>query len=341
VKAARFIGPNTPLRIDDVPIPEPKPDEVLVKVKAVGLCGSDVHIYRGRTTVGKIPIILGHEIAGIIEKVGSNVTDFQTGDRVCIDGIIFCGKCKNCKAGRDNICENRKLYGIHENGGFAEYISVKSVNCIKLPNNIPFEYGAILTDAVATPFHSITRAEIFPNETVVIYGVGGLGINAVQIVAKLRGATVIAVDVDGKKLEIAKKIGAATAINAKNEDPVKKVMEITDGKGADVAIESAGKVNTTKNAFDSVRAGGKVILQGLCDAPVCYDTRLLVRKEISVLASYGYCKSDIETLVNLVSKGKIDLTYSITHKLPLDEINKAIEILEKNIGSPFRIIIFP
>lgn len=339
MKAARFYEPNMPLIIENVIEPQVKANDVLIKIKAVGICGSDVHIYRGRTPVSRVPIILGHEIAGIVEKAGSAVMDIQAGDRVCVDSIIFCRECRNCMTGRDNICENRRLYGIHEDGGYAEYISVRSINCIKLPDNIPFEHGAILTDAVATPFHSIRRANIAPGEIVVIYGVGGLGIHAVQIAAKLRGANVIAVDVDREKLKIAKEVGATTVIDAKEEDPVSRVMEITADKGADVTIEAVGRAETIRNALDSVRAGGRVILQGLCEIPVSYDTRLLVRKEISVLASYGFCKSDIATVVRLTSDGRLDLTRSITHRFPLDEINEGIKVLEGNIGSPLRIVI--
>ncbi|MFQ6080291.1 MAG: zinc-binding dehydrogenase [Candidatus Bathyarchaeia archaeon] len=328
-----------PLRIETVPEPKVKPNDVLIKVKAVGLCGSDVHIYHGRTPVGKTPIILGHEVAGVVEKVGSAVADVQAGDRVCVDGIIFCRECRNCMAGRENICENRRLYGIHEDGGFAEYIVVRSINCIKLPDNVPFEHGAILTDAVATPFHSIRRVNIVPGETVVIYGVGGLGIHAVQIASKLRGAKVIAVDVDQGKLNVAREVGATVIINAREEDPVKRVMDMTAGRGADVAIEAAGVMKSTKNALDSIRAGGRVVLQGLCAMPVSYDTRLLVRKEVSVLASYGYCKSDIATVVRLASEGRLDLTRSVTHKFLLDEVNKGIEVLERNIDSPLRIVV--
>lgn len=338
MKAARFYKPKTHLKIEEIPEPSLGTGDVLINVKACGICHSDVHIYHGQTVVGKSPIILGHEFSGVVTKVGSGVEDLQKGDRVCVDGVLFCGKCSNCISGRDNVCKDWRFYGIHEDGGLAEYCRVRSVNCIKLPRSIPFDYGAILTDAVATPYHAIRLAKITVGDTVAIYGIGGLGINAVQL-AKLNGAKVIAVDVVEEKLKLAKDVGADDVINALEQDPVKKILESTDGEGADIAIEIVGKVQTINNALNCVRRGGKAVLVGLCAADFPFNTRLIVRKELEVIGSYSYCKWDIERLVELAAARRLNLSKSITHKLPLDEVNKGIEILEKGLGNPLRVIV--
>lgn len=338
LKAARFYKPRTALKIEEIQEPKLDAEDVLVKIKACGICGSDIHIYKGETPVGKLPITLGHEFSGVVVKVGSAVKDLQKGERVCVDGLIFCGKCKNCISGRDNVCKYWKFYGIHEDGGFAEYCKVHAVNCIKLPNNVPFDQGAILTDAVATPYHAVRLAKISVGDIIAIYGIGGLGINAVQL-AKLCGARVIAVDVIEEKLKWAKEVGADNSINAAEEDSLKKILELTDGEGVDIAIEMVGKVQTLKNTFESVRRGGKAVLVGLCANDFPLDTRSIVRKEIEVLGSYSYCKRDIERVVKLATNKELNLAKSITHKLHLEEVNKGIEILDGRLENPLRVII--
>ena len=303
-----------------------------------GICGSDVHIIHGETPVGKKPIILGHEISGIIEEKGSKVDSVEIGDRVCVDSIIFCGACKNCMSGRDNICKYWRLYGIHTDGGLAEYVKVRSVNCVRLPENVSFEEGAIITDAVATAYHAVKLADIQIGDTVVIYGCGGLGIHAVQL-ANMSGGEVVAIDVIDDKLKLAKKLGAKYTINAKEVDPIKEVLNITDNNGADIAMEFIGTVDTIVNTLNSVVRGGKAILVGLCGKDVAYDTRKIVRGQLQVIGSYAFTKKDIVDVVNLVSVGKLDLSHSITHRFPLEKVNQALETLEKNIGNPIRMVI--
>jgi len=183
MKAARFYKVGEPLKIEMVPIPEIGPEEVLVDVKACGICGSDIHIvYEGVTPTPYTPITLGHEPSGVIEKVGSEVTDWKTGDRVTINPFLTCGKCINCLSGNSQICLSRRVIGIHAEGGLAEFLRVPAKNLVRLPQPIPFDQGAIIADAVATPFHAITkRGNIRAGEKMAVFGCGGLGIHAVQI----------------------------------------------------------------------------------------------------------------------------------------------------------------
>jgi 2-desacetyl-2-hydroxyethyl bacteriochlorophyllide A dehydrogenase len=337
MKAMRFYEAGKPLKLEDLPKPTISSNEVLINVKAVGICGSDIHIIHGETST-PTPIILGHEIAGVISEVGNNVKTFNVGDRVCVDSIIFCGNCVNCMSGRDNICRKWALYGIHTDGGMAEYVKVREINCIKLPENVSFEEGAIATDAIATPYHAIKRAKISVSDFVVIYGCGGLGIHAVQL-ANLCGAKVVAVDVIEERLDLAKKLGAEIAINAKEVDPIKEVMSLTNNVGADVAMEFVGSPITLEKTLNSVRRGGKAVLVGLSGEPLTYDTRKIVRGELDVMGSYAFCKRDIEEVLNLISSRKLDLSYSVTHRFSLEDANLALETLDKKIGNPIRIVI--
>src|SRR5437868_284493 len=239
MKATRFYAVNTPLRIENIPVPEIDADEVLVQVKAVGLCGSDVHIvYEGVTPTAFKPITLGHEPAGVVARVGSKVQGWTPGDRVSVLPLLFCGTCPRCLRGQSQVCEQRRVIGIQAEGALAEYLKVPAKNLVRLPDNVPFSVGAIITDAVATPFHAlIDRAALKSGESIAIFGLGGLGLHAVQI-AKLAGArSVIGVDVRPEQLERARQAGADVIIDARNGSPVTTVMEATGGRGVDVAAE--------------------------------------------------------------------------------------------------------
>src|SRR5919202_2178512 len=190
MKAARFHEVNEPLRIEDVPVPEIQEDEVLVQVEVVGLCGSDIHIVeKGASPTPFKPITLGHEPSGVVARMGSRVEGWEEGDRVTVDPVLFCGSCRNCITGHTEICLNRKLIGIQEEGALAEYVAIPAKNLVRLPESVPSTVGAIITDAVATPFHALVdRAALKVGETVAIYGVGGVGLHAVQIAKLLEAA---------------------------------------------------------------------------------------------------------------------------------------------------------
>lgn len=174
MKAFRFYEPKSPLKLEEVPAPTIEDNEVLVKIKAAGICGTDLHYKHGRIKPGKIPITLGHEIAGVVEEVGSKVRNVNVGDRVCVHYIISCGNYVHCSQGNDNRCRNRRSIGHHADGGFAEYLSIPSRNAFKLPDEIPFEQGAIIGCAVSTAFRALLVGEFKPGDTVAVFGLGGL-----------------------------------------------------------------------------------------------------------------------------------------------------------------------
>ena len=341
MKAARFYRPNEPLRIEEVPLPVLGPNEVMVEVKAAGLCGSDVHIVEGETFTGFTPITLGHESAGVIAKVGEQVSEWKPGDRVCIDAVTTCGHCYNCLRERDSICLKRKFIGIHIDGAFARYVKVSVRNLIRLTDSVSFEEGAILTDAVATPYHAITkRAKLSIGETIAVFGLGGLGVHALQI-SKLMGAgLVIGVDVEESILARGLTFGADVVVNSKKEDSVKRIKELTGGYGVDVALECTGKNLTVSQCVESVRLGGRAVVVGL--GPESIQIRPItefVRGEIELIGSSAFELKEIQQIVQLVASGRLGLSQSVSRRISLDEVNQGIEDLKRKRGNPIRILI--
>jgi 2-desacetyl-2-hydroxyethyl bacteriochlorophyllide A dehydrogenase len=342
MRATRFYKVGEPLKIESIPIPKLDRGEVLVNIKACGICGSDIHIvYEGVTPTGYIPITLGHEPAGVISAIGPGVEDWKIGDRVTINPFLTCGKCINCLSGDSQICLSRRVIGIHTEGGLAEFLKIPTENLIHLPENIPFDQGGIAVDAVATPYHAITkRGGLRVGEKVAILGCGGLGIHGVQI-AKVCGASlVIAIDVNDSSLEKAKRVGADETINPKNEILLHKIKKLTEGIGVDLAVEFVGLRETIEQAIKCVRIGGRVVVVGLGSEEVTLPPpTTFVRAELSLLGSYGSTTSEIQTVVRLIENGKLNLSESITERFPLEEVNKGLDHLYKKIGNPIRIVI--
>ena len=342
MKAARFYKVGEPLKVEAIPVPEPNTGEVLVDVKACGICGSDIHIvYEGVTPTAYSPITLGHEPSGVIAALGSEVKGWEVGERVTINPFLTCGKCINCISGNSQICLSRRVIGIHTEGGLAEFLKVPVKNLVRLPENIPFDQGGIAVDAVATPFHAITnRGALKVGEKVAVFGCGGLGIHGVQI-AKVCGASlVIAVDTIDSSLERAKKAGADEVINSRNGKTVEKIKEMSGGAGVDLALEFIGLRETIEQAVRCVRVGGRTVVVGLGPEPISLlPPTVFVRSESSLLGSYGSAISEIQSVIDLVANGKLNLSESITERFPLEEVNKGLDHLHQKIGNPIRIVI--
>lgn len=342
MKAARFYEVGEPLKIEEIPVPEIREDEVLVRIKAAGLCGSDVHIvHEGVTPTAFKPITLGHEPCGVVAAMGARVEGWEPGDRVSVVPGIFCGSCRNCVTGHPNICLERKIFGIQAEGALAEYLAAPAKNLVRLPDGVPFTVGAIVTDAVATPFHAmVERAAVRAGESVAIYGVGGLGLHAVQIARLLGASPIIVVDPRREQLERAENLGADVLINPREAAPVEAVMEATGGLGADVAAEFVGMQETIAQCVESVVMGGRVVVVGLGPDPISIvPPTVFVREQISLLGSYGFTKRGIEQLLDLTASGKLDLEASITHTFPLDEVNTALRYLHEKIENPIRVAV--
>ena len=342
MRAARFYKVGEPLKVEAIPIPELSPEEVLIDVKACGICGSDIHIvYEGVTQTAYSPITLGHEPSGVIAALGQEVEGWKVGERVTVNPFITCGKCINCISGNSQICLSRRVIGIHIEGGLAEFLKVASKNLVHLPESIPFDQGGIAVDAVATPFHAVTkRGALGVGEKVAVLGCGGLGIHGVQIAKACGASLVIAVDTIDSALERAKKVGADEVINPRRENPVEKIKEITGGMGVDLAVEFIGLKETIEQAIGCVRTGGRVVVVGLGPEAISLPPpAAFVRSELSFLGSYGSATSEMQSVINLVASKKLNLSESITKRFPLEEVNKGLDHLHQKIGNPIRIVI--
>ena len=342
--AARFYEPGQPLRIEHLPLPRPAADEVLVRVHATGLCGSDVHIaVEGITPTPYRPIVLGHEVAGTVAALGEGVHGWAVDDRVAVSGVVADGTCPQCIAGRSQLCASRSIIGIHREGGLAEFVAVPARNLCPLPANVPFDIGAIVTDAVSTPFHALVDvARVQPGEAVAVIGAGGLGLHAVQI-AKLMGAyPVIAVDVREAQCARAAAHGADVVVDASREPTADAVLAATDGAGVAVAAEFVGRADTITQAVGSLAIGGRAVISGLGAEPIAAQPPItFVRRELQILGSYGFTISTVRRVLALVEAGLLDLGDSITHSFPLSEADRALRTLHEKLDDPQRVVVVP
>ncbi|MFO8192899.1 MAG: zinc-binding dehydrogenase [Bacillota bacterium] len=341
--AARLVEIGEPLEIAELGIPQPSTGEILVRVRAAGICSSDIHYQDGRSKVTRLPITLGHEIAGEVAACGEGATLFNPGDRVCLFYLITCGKCMMCCTGRDNYCKEAKMLGKNIDGGFAEYLVVPERNAFTFPDSIPFSRAALMTDAVATPFHALKRAHIQTGDDVLVIGIGGLGIHAVQIARIMGAGKVIAMDLSPEKLSLAKKVGATAVINPLEDNVEKRIEEITEGRGVDVAIELIGLSRTIRQAVDSTGLGGRTVVVGICPEEMGLNPyHDLLLKERTILGSADQSRADFPTIIELVAQGRLDLSHSVSLELPLAEINRGLDILRQKEDNPVRIVItFP
>lgn len=339
--AARFHAPDRPLILEETTAPRPGHGQVVVDVRACGLCGSDVHIVKGETFTAFRPITLGHEAAGVVAETGSGVDDRQTGDRVAVNCVQTCGVCRHCRSGREAICENRRLIGIHLDGGLAPRVAVNASSLIALPDEVPFETGAIITDAVATPYHALkARAELTSGQSAAIFGVGGLGAHAVMLARLMGAGQVIAVDPSPAALARARKMGADEEIDPSRTDAAAAIREMTNGRGVDVALECVGAAATVSQALAATATGGRTVIVGL--SPQSLDLGEItpfVRSEVAVMGSSAFTTGEIAELVDLAAGGRLDLSASVTDTLPLTEVNQGLRRLMDGREAIIRLVV--
>lgn len=340
--AARLHSPSAPLQIEERPLPALEPGEVMVRVLACGVCGSDVHMWRGTVPVARTPIVLGHEIAGRVARCGPGSSPWKVDDAVIVRAASGCGDCRHCAGGHDNLCRNQHVLGMDLDGGFARYVKAPAANLLPLPDGVPFEVAAILADAVATPYHALAeRGALQRGESVAVFGCGGLGTHAVQLARLLGAGKVIAVDVHPPALARARELGADETVDATSEAPHKAVQQIT-GEGVDLALECVGRPETVAQAVRSLRPGGRAVIVGMGREPIALPPpALFAWREYGVLGSFGSTGSDLERVIALVQSGRLDLGRSISGRFPLEEVNRALEMLESKEGDPVRLVILP
>lgn len=310
------------LSVTDFDKPEIGPNDVLVQVRACGICGSDIHGYDGSTGRRIPPLVMGHEAAGVVSEVGSNVKGLQAGDHVTFDSTVSCGECFYCRKGKINLCDNRMVLGVscgeyRRHGAFAEYVSVPQHICYKLPKDLPFERAAMI-EAVSVAVHAANRTPVELGDTAVVVGSGMIGLLAIQAIKLAGCAHVIAVDLDAGRLEKAKALGADYTLKADEVDVPAEVKKLTGGRGADVALEVVGATATIKTAIESVRKGGSITLVGNLAPNVEMPLQAIVTRELSV---YGTCASSGEypACIDLLASESIKVDDMITATASLEE----------------------
>jgi len=344
VRAARFVGPNEPLVIMEVPGPVPGPGQVVVEVAACGVCASDLHFIQGELPLPVAPpVTMGHEASGTVAAVGPGVPVWREGARVSLMGGTGCRACERCAAADLDGCLDTRILGVHADGGWAERVLVPWESLVALPDAVGFEPGAIACDAVSTPFAALEeRGGLRPGERVGLWGIGGLGTHAVQL-ARLMGASfVAAVDPLPGARERALSLGADAAFDPGDEDLPGQVREAAGGRGLDLALDLIGRSSAVGQALRCLSPGGRVVVVGQSFERLSVGPAIALSfLRLSVLGHLGYRKRHLERVLDLVAAGRLDLSGSISGRCPLDGVNEAVTALSSKAGDPVRILVLP
>ena len=310
------------LEIQDSPIPHFSKNEVLIRVKACGICGSDVHGYDGSSGRRIPPLIMGHEAAGLIEECGSEVSGFSKGDRVTFDSTVYCGKCSYCKKGQVNLCDSRMVLGVscedyRRHGAFAEFVAVPSHIIYKLPDTFPFEHAAMF-EAVSVAVHAVGRISFDSGDKSLVVGAGMIGLLLIQAIRSAGCSEIIAVDMDNDRLNLAKKLGATQVINSQEVDALSFILNETGGQGVDKSFEVVGATPTVQLSIHAVRKGGSVVMVGNLAPEVELPLQSVVTREISL---FGTCASagEYPKCIELMADGSIQVDPLISAKAALEE----------------------
>ncbi len=332
------------LEITDLPDPTPGPGEILVKVAACGICGSDVHGYDGSSGRRIPPIVMGHEAAGRVADVGPQVTGWSAGDRITFDSTIFCGTCLYCARGEINLCDRRQVLGVSCTdyrcaGAFAEYVLVPQRIVHRLPASLPFSEAAML-EAVAVAVHAVSLSRISPGDQALVLGAGMIGLLTVQALRAAGCSTVYVADVDASRLKLAKEIGATETLHATGDDLVSAILSRTNGAGVDLAVEAVGIDATVRGALNSVRKGGTVTLVGNITPEVTLPLQKTVTRQIRL---QGSCASagEYPKAIELLTGGAIKVKPLITAVAPLEEGPRWFERLYSREPNLMKVVLTP
>lgn len=331
------------LQIAEIPVPVPSPGEILVRVAACGICGSDVHGYDGSSGRRIPPIIMGHEAAGMITSIGAEVAGFQEGDRVTFDSTVSCGECVYCRRDQVNLCDRREVLGVscgdyRRAGAFAEFVSVPARIVYKLPNRLSFAEAALL-EAVSVALHAVSLAKVEPGSTGLVVGAGMIGL-LVQQALRIAGCSrVLVSDVDRNRLELSRSIGATEILRA-GPGFRDNLLRLTDGAGVDIAVEAVGNNDAVQTAINSVCKGGRVVLVGNISAEVTIPLQKVVTRQITL---QGSCASagEYPRAIELMSAGDINVKPLISAVAPLDQGPQWFDRLYRHEQGLLKIVLEP
>src|SRR5947207_2942340 len=341
MRAVRLGQIGAPLENAEIEVPEIGLSEVLIRVGATGICHSDAHYRAGISKIDNLPVTLGHEVAGRVEKIGSDVTNVAAGDRVCVHYLVHCGSCEFCVRGLEQLCHQGQMIGKHRDGGYAEFIKVPGRNAFALPEEISFEVGAIMMCSSATALHALNKARLKPGESVAIFGFGGLGFSALQLARALDCGGVYVVEINRVKLTLAAKLGAV-AIDANAADPVEQIKEATGGKGVDVSVELIGSAKTMRQAVQCLDSLGRAALVGLTAESMSILPYLeIINKEAEIIGVSDHLASELPALIEFARSGKLHFPPDTLHVVDLDagQINAALDALQHSIDHVRTVII--
>lgn len=314
------------LSYEDVPKPVLKKGEVLIRVKACSVCGSDVKGFDGSTGRRRPPVIMGHEASGVIVECADGVKNHKPGDRVTFDSTVYCNECEMCKAGKVNLCANRQVLGVscedyNRQGCFAEYVALPEYILYDIPDNVTYVQAAMI-EPLSVAYHAATRTQIKAGDSVVIFGIGTIGLLTLQVIKSFGAEQIIAVDIDDNRLELAKQNGATAVVNSKDTNALEKILNLTHNKeGVDIAIDATGIDATANMCIKSVHLDGKVILIGNVVPTIEFPLQYVVTHQISL---FGSCASagEYPQCLDLISSGKVEVDSMISKAIPLSEGEK-------------------
>jgi len=336
MRAVVLRGPGN-YELADVVEPEPGPGEVLVAVEACGVCGSDVHLVDG-STVGRYPVVLGHEAAGRVVSCGPGVHGVTEGVRVAVLPYVGCGACRLCSLGQAQACARRDVLGVDRDGAQAELVVVPAECLVPLPDDVPSEIGAILTDAVATPWHAIRRSGVAAGDLVVVLGLGGLGMHTVQLLTEIVGCAVIGVDPRPEARRRALQLGAQAVV----ADAADVAASARDGRdGADAAFDMVGSPGLIDTALRCLRPQGRCVVVGITPDRLHLRMRqeTVVARELSLIGSFGATRAEIEELAGLVAGGRLDLSHSVSGRFRPEDFGTALEETRAKRAGSVRVVI--
>lgn len=343
MRAAVFTAPYT-FEIQERPTPTPRENEVLIAIKSVGICGSDIHPYMGDGIERRQPgIIMGHEASGIVHTVGQGVTAWKAGDRVIINPQIRCGHCEMCRQGHYHLCDHMLLIGSSMrrflDGAMCEFITMPQDQLLSLPDTVSFDEGTLL-DPLGNAIHVVNRGEVKLGDCVVILGAGTIGLLIAQTARLAGAAKVIVIDVVPEKLELAKQVGADAVFDSRDSTVAEQIKAMTGGQGADVVIEAVGIGATYAMSMDLVKKRGTVVALGFAQAEIPFPLKQLVYNEVRILGSTGYV-TECAATIELLEKKKLTLAPLITHTFPLEEIGTAFNTLCDRQACAIKVILHP
>lgn len=339
MRAAVLRRYHEPLEIVEKPIPQPGPGEVLIQVRASGLCVSDLHIQDGKIGTVHLPYTPGHEMAGVIVAVGEGVPESRIGEHISAAIDLVCGECEFCRSGRTNLCRSLIRIGFERDGSHEEYCVIPARNAFPVDPTIPFEQVTGIPDAVGCMYNGLkNQAKLGIGQTLLILGVGGLGMNAIQI-AKLMGATVYATSRKADKLEIARQMGADAVIDTSCEDLRARVAELTGGRGVDVVLDNIGLEWSINEGIYMVRPGGKVLVCGYISEEFHVNYQEVMKFEKEILGMRGMTRRDMAEVIELVNARKI-VPY-VYRTVPFEQINEALELLRSGQTKGRVVLLFP